>query len=124
MFKIFRKLDDNWDWTFGKGIQNYGDNKISTMQNIKSRLLSVKYDCFFDLTAGIDWFNILSQRGQFAKDVVEINIRLCILQSLYVTEITDLQVIYNQDRSITAQYTVNTIFGEIEDTTVIGGQNA
>lgn len=124
MFKIFRKLDDNWDWTFGKGIQNYGDNKISAMQNIKSRLLSVKYDCFFDLTSGVDWFNILSQRGQFAKDVVEINIRLCILQSLYVTEITDLQITYNQDRSITAQYTVNTIFGEIEDTTVIGGQNA
>lgn len=124
MFLKFRKLDKNWDWSFGKGFQDYGDNKISAMQNIKSRLLSTKYDCYFDLASGIDWFNILSQRGQYAKDVVEINIRLCILQSLYVTEITDLSITYNTDRSISAQYTVNTIFGEISDITLIGGQNA
>lgn len=124
MFYKIRKLDDNWDWTFGKGLQNYGDNKISTMQNIKSRLLSVKYDCYFDLASGIDWFNILAQRGKYARDVVEINIRLCILQSLYVTAITDLSITYNTDRSISAQYTVDTIFGEISDITLIGGQNA
>ena len=109
------------DWCFGNNLQDYGDNYISTRNNIKTRLQSVKYDCFFDLTAGIDWFNILGNRGQYAKDVVEINVRLCILQSLYVTEIIDVKVIPDEDRRLNLQYTINTIFGQIKDEMVIGG---
>lgn len=122
-FIKFRNIDADGDWCFGNGLQDYGDNLISTAQNIKTRLLSFKYDCFFDLTAGIDWFNILARRGRYARDIVEINIRLCILQSLYVTELIDLVVIENEDRSLNVTYTVNTIFGEIYDTTTLGGRN-
>lgn len=109
------------DWCFGNNLQDYGDNLTSTRNNIKTRLLSVMYDCFFDLTSGIDWFNILAQRGQYAKEVIEINVRLCILQSLYVTELLDLKVIENKDRSLNLEYTIDTMFGQISDTTVIGG---
>lgn len=121
MFVKMRNVDANNDWCFGKNLQDYGDDLVSTSNNIKTRLQSVKYDCFFDLTAGIDWFNILGNRGQFAKNVVEINVRLCILQSLYVTEIVNLQVIERNNRSLYLQYTVNTIFGQVTDNTVIGG---
>lgn len=121
MFIKMRNIDADGDWCFGNNLQDYGDNKISTMNNIKTRLQSIKYDCFFDLTAGIDWFNILGNRGRFAKDIVEINVRLCILQSLYVTELVDLKTIYNEDRSLNLEYTINTVFGIITDSTVIGG---
>lgn len=121
MFIKTRNVDDKGDWCFGNNLQDYGDNLTSTKTNIKTRLKSIKYDCFFDLTAGIDWFNILGNRGRFARDVVEINVRLCILQSLYVKEIIDLQVILNDDRSLELKYTINTIFGIITDSIVIGG---
>ena len=108
------------DWCFGNNLQDYGDNLTSTTNNIKTRLQSVMYDCFFDLTAGIDWFNILGNRGQYIRDVIEINVRLCILQSLYVLELVDLKII-EQDRKLKLEYTIKTLFGEITDNTVIGG---
>lgn len=121
MFIKMRNIDSKGDWCFGNNLQDYGDYKISTMNNIKTRLQSIKYDCFFDLTAGIDWFNILGNRGQFIRDVIEINVRLCIIQSLYVTEIVDLAIINNEDRTLNITYTINTIFGIITDSTIIGG---
>lgn len=121
MFIKMRNIDGNGDWCFGNNLQDYGDNLISTQNNIKTRLKSVKYDCFFDLTSGIDWFNILGNRGRYAKETIEINVRLCILQSLYVTEIVDLKTIQHEDRSLNLEYTINTIFGQIIDTTVVGG---
>lgn len=121
MFIKMRNVDANGDWCFGNNLQDYGDNIISTATNIKTRLQSVKYDCFFDLTAGIDWFNILGNRGRFAKDVIEINVRLCILQSLYVKELLDLKVIQDDDRKLKLEYTINTIFGIITDNTEVGG---
>jgi len=120
MFIKMRNVDNKGDWCFGNSLQDYGDNLTSTKNNIKTRLQSVMYDCFFDLTAGIDWFNILGNRGQYAKEVVEINVRLCILQSLYVTELVDLKII-EKDRNLNLEYTINTMFGEITDNTVIGG---
>ena len=121
MFIKMRNIDSKGDWCFGNNLQDYGDNITSTKNNIKTRLQSVKYDCFFDLTAGIDWFNILGNRGQLINYVVEINTRLCILQSLYVSELIDLQIKENEDRSFNLTYTINTIFGQITDSTVIGG---
>lgn len=110
------------DWQFGNNLQDYGDNLVSTSNNIKTKLNSFKWDCFFDLNAGIDWFEILAKRGQYMQDLIEINVRLCILQSLYVTEIIDLKVIPNEDRSLNLEYTINTIFGTITDSTVVGGE--
>lgn len=121
MFIKMRNIDENGDWCFGNNLQDYGDNLTSTKNNIKTRLKSVMYDCFFDLTAGIDWFNILGNRGQYAKEVIEINVRLCILQSLYVTELVDLRIIETKERGLNLTYTINTIFGQITDNTVIGG---
>lgn len=121
MFVKMRNIDKKGDWCFGNNLQDYGDNLVSTTNNIKTRLKSIKYDCFFDLTAGIDWFNILGNRGQYAKDIVEINVRLCILQSLYVKEIISLNIIENEDRSLILEYTVDTIFGTITDSTEVGG---
>lgn len=122
MYTVFRNLDENGDWEFGKGKQSYADTLQSTMLNIKTRLKSFKYDCFFDLSAGIDWFTILSQKGQYCKEVIEINTRLCILQSLYVTEILSIDITSNEiTRSMTITYNINTVFGEINDTVEIGG---
>ena len=97
--------------------------RIKTI-NIKTRLKSFKWDCYFDLEAGIDWFAILATRGQYMQDLVEINVRLCILQSLYVTEITKIDVIYDEvERKLKLDYNIKTIFGEGSDSFEIGGYN-
>lgn len=124
MFIKFRNLDENGDWEFGKGNQSYADDLQSAMLNIKTRLKSFKWDCYFDLNAGIDWFEILATRGQYMKDLIEINVRLCILQSLYVTEITKIDLNYNEvERNLNLSYNIKTIFGEGSDSFYIGGSN-
>ena len=124
MFIKFRNLDDNGDWEFGKGNQSYADELQSTMLNIRTRLKSFKWDCYFDLDAGIAWFEILGKRGQYMKDLIEINVRLCILQSLYVTQITKIDVVYDEvARNLNLNYNINTIFGEGSDSIELGGYN-
>ena len=124
MFIKFRNLDDNGDWEFGKGNQSYADELQSTMLNIKTRLKSFKWDCYFDLDAGIDWFEILAKRGQYVKELIEINVRLCILQSLYVTRINKIDIRYDEvERKLFLDYNINTIFGEGSDSIELGGYN-
>ena len=123
-FIKFRNVDNLGDWDFGKGLQSYGDNLLSTMQNIKTRLQSFKWDCFFDLESGIDWFSLLGQRGNAMQDLVELNIRCCILDSLYVKGIKSLTMLVDEKtRKLTINYTIDTIFSEGSDTVSIGGIN-
>lgn len=63
-----RALDEDHDWTFGRGRNNYLRNKAARMQNIDTRLYSFLGDCFFDLTAGIDWFGLLGAKNAIAID--------------------------------------------------------
>ena len=123
VYTKFRNLDSNKDWCFGNNLQDYADKNTSVMLNIKTRLLSFKYDCFFALEQGIDWISLLGQRGSFIEDTIEINVRAIILQSIYVSEIIDLKTNINRERrTIYLEYTVNTVFGEtMSDSIEIGG---
>lgn len=113
---IFRNLNQNGDWTFGAGFANYVAGNQAIGINIKTRILSWLKDCFFDLNAGIDWANRLGSKNQRA--LLELDLRRIILQSFGVTGI----VIFDTNltnRSFTAHYTVNTIFGKEYTGTVI-----
>lgn len=124
MYTKFRNLDKNGDWEFGKGNQSYADYLNSTLLNIETRLKSFKWDCYFDLEAGIDWFSILATRGQYTKELIEINVRLCILQSLYVTKINSLNIVVDDvERNLKLDYNINTIYGEGSGSLEIGGNN-
>ena len=57
------RLDTDGDWTFGKGKANYSTNSEAIRQNVKTRILSFANDWFLDITANIDWFNILGNRN-------------------------------------------------------------
>ena len=106
---IFRNLDDNGDWTFGAGNANYKTFDAAIGLNIKTRLLSWVGDCFFDLTAGIDWSNRIGVLG--VKDLLELDIRRIILQSEGVVSLVafDVNVV---GRAFSATYTINTIYGQ------------
>lgn len=108
----FRNLTDN-DWNFGKGRNDYLNQKDATKANIKTRVLSWQQDCFFDLGAGVDWVNGLGKKGQ--RDLLEQQIRNVILQTQDVTGINSFTSTL-QNRQLSVQYEVSTTFGTIEDT--------
>lgn len=56
-----RRLQDE-DWTFGNGKADYLTQDNEILQNVKTRIRSFKGDWFLDQEAGIDWFNLLSDK--------------------------------------------------------------
>lgn len=105
---IVRALDVNHDWTFGKGKNNYLQKSDAIAQDIETRLLCFLGDCFFDITAGIDWWNLLNVR---AKAALELNIAAVILNTGGVTALVQLSVNVNEaTRQLSVSYVVNTIY--------------
>lgn len=107
---IVRALDINGDWTFGRSKADYLSEKKAVAQMIRTRLKSFLGDCFFDLEAGIDWFNLLGSK-------LEIELRLGISSTIMntpdVKSLKELTVSRGTNRVLLVQYSVETIYGEI-----------
>lgn len=104
---IFRNLDTNGDWNFGKGKNDYASSQAAIMLNIKTRLLSWVGDCFFDQTAGVDWYNRLGSKNQ--QTLLEADLRRVISQSDGVTALKNFDIIM-EGRTFKATYTVETVY--------------
>lgn len=106
---IFRSLDANGDWNFGRGQSDYLSTNAAIGANIQTRILSWLNDCYFSLNSGVDWLNRLGDAGQ--RDLLELDIRRIIQQSVGVTGITSLDIIII-GRKLTATYNIDTIFSK------------
>jgi hypothetical protein len=104
---IVRGLDTDHDWLFGKGRNDYLVNIKAVGQNINTRLSCFLNDCFFDLNAGIDWFQLCG-----GKDLTSLTLAVSsvILNTAYVTGIIQLNLDLNALRRVTVTYQVNTAF--------------
>ena len=106
---IIRAVNENNDWTFGKGKSDYKNNLLALIQNVKTRLQEWKGDCFFDNEAGIDWKNRLAKRSQVAP--LRDEIRTVILKSDGVVEVINLDLNFNSSsRNLTLNYSLKTIY--------------
>lgn len=114
----FRSLNGQ-DWNYGRGRSDYLRQKDALKENIRTRVLSWRRDCFFDTEAGVDWVNGLGNKGQ--RSNLEAQIRNVILQTPLVTGINSFFSTLD-NRNLSIQYEVATEFGDITDT--IRGQNA
>jgi hypothetical protein len=104
-----RALDANGDWTYGQGQNNYKVNQAAIQQNIQTRCLSFLGDCFFDLGAGIDWFNFLG--GSKDQLALQLAISAVILNTSGVTGINLVLVsLDDTTRQFTVQYQVQTVY--------------
>lgn len=106
----FRNLDADLDWTFGKGVYNYARQQEATKLNIRTRLLSWVNDCFFDMSAGIDWLNRLGDKQQ--RELLEQDIKRVITQSEDVIELVTFSTTL-LGRQFSAEYTVRTIYSKL-----------
>ena len=107
---IFRQLDSNGDWTFGKGRSNYAQNEDAVDVNIRTSLLSWNGDCFFDLKAGIDWTRLLDT-GQQRN--LQVALESLILKSYGVVGVSSAFATFNAvTRGLDVQYNVTTVFSQ------------
>lgn len=104
-----RTVDGNWDWIWGKSLQDYADGSLGVAYTVKMKILSWYKDCFFAMDDGIDWKNILGAKN--TKEQADIEIKE-IIQS--EPEILDLTYFESKviDRIYTATIRFKTIYGE------------
>src|SRR4030042_6208019 len=104
---LIRKNDENNEWIFGRGRNDYIKNEDALKQNLKTRILSWKNDCFFDLQAGVDWNNYLDIGTKFFLDQ---NVKQVILQTPDVIKINSYESVLS-DRNLTITTNIYTIYG-------------
>lgn len=102
-----RGIDANGDWLFGKGANDYLTANAAVQQNIATRLRSFLGDCFCDLGAGVDWFNLLGAKNETA---VTLAVSAVILNTQDVTGLQQLNVALDAARRLTISYRVQTIY--------------
>ncbi len=110
-----RALNQNHDWQFGKGANDYLRDNAAIAQNINTRLNSFLGNCFFDLTAGIDWFNLLGSKDRTA---LNLSISTVILNTTEVTGMLQLSTGLNVARQFTVNYRVQTVYSIVANTFV------
>ncbi len=116
---IVRSLDQDHDWTFGKGKNNYKAGILAQEQNIDTRLNSFLGDCFFATADGVDWFNLLGAKDQLK---VQLAVSAILLNTQNVKSILDISVTLDKDRRMVLSYEVQSNFGTISVTnTQLGG---
>lgn len=104
-----RTVDGNWDWRFGKGLNDYADDALGVAYTVKMKVLSWYKDCFFSMGDGIDWKNILGQKT--TKELADESIKNIINSEPEITELVyfDSSV---KDRKYTCTIRFKTIYGE------------
>ena len=103
-----RNLDTTGDWQYGHGLSSYASDEAAIELNIKTRLASWVGNCFWDLSAGVDWINLLDA-GQ-AKQL-QISLATVISQSYGVVNVTFVQAALDPiTRSFAVQYKADTIY--------------
>jgi hypothetical protein len=108
-----RSLDSNGDWTFGQGLLDYKTGNDAIAQSIKTRLNSFLGDCFFNLGAGIDWFNLIGSKNEIGLNLA---ISTTILNTENVTGILELSTTLDNNRVFTVNYQVQTTYSSLNGT--------
>ena len=105
---IIRALDTAYDFTFGKGRQDYLTDNNAIALNIRTRLFEFLNDCFFNTEAGLDWFRLLGTKA--TQQEIILSCRSVILQSYGVVQINRIDASFNDNRQLTLSFEVDTIF--------------
>lgn len=103
---IIRANDANNDWIYGLGSNAYKVNNDAIAQDIQTKLQEWVGDCFFNLTAGIDWINRFSDGN---SNRLEKEIRSLILKVNNVVNVNNISVDLT-NRNFVAFYDVQTVY--------------
>lgn len=105
---MFRALDSNLDWTFGRGKANYLRDALAVAEHARTRLGMLEGDCFFDATGWIDWLNLLGSREQAA---LLFSVRSILMNTQGVDTVEDLGSVVDANRALSVIYALTTVYG-------------
>ena len=107
----FRGITAANDWTFGQGKNSYFTREKAIAADIKTSLLFFLNDCFFAMSTGIDWWNLLASKGEVAKQNILLQTRQTIIQREGVVRINSVDaVVDSARRRVTLKFNVDTIY--------------
>lgn len=107
---IIRALDSDGDWTYGKGRGSYLIEVEAIAQEVKTKILEWKGDCYFNITAGVDWINRI---GQKSLAYLESDIRNVIIKSRGVTKVENIDIDFDSTtRNVSIRYSIQTVFSK------------
>lgn len=111
---IYRRLDNNGDYSFGRGKQDFISGTAAVAQAIKTKFLLLSAEWWEDQADGTPLFqNILGVSGTPDNlEAVDILARDRIINTENVTEIVNFSSTYEK-RKYAFECTVNTIFGAV-----------
>jgi hypothetical protein len=68
---IIRKIINGNDWSFGKGLSDYAVAEQAIEENMKTKILEWVGDCFWNLSAGVNWLARLDvgQQANLLEDI-------------------------------------------------------
>jgi hypothetical protein len=114
MNMIFRAISAANDWQFGQGVGSYFKKQDAVSANLKTRLLFFLNDCFYAMSTGIDWWNLLGSKNPSAQAQILLATRQTIIESEGVVRINSVDVSVNPvTRKATLNYDILTIYGNV-----------
>ena len=108
-FRAIDPLTD--DWAFGNGVQSYLTGEAAIEADIKTALQVFLGECFFALSAGVDWLNLIGGKNPAAQAGVILQCRAVILGINGVVSVNSVSPSLN-GRALTVAYSVNTAFSQ------------
>lgn len=121
----FRGLDGDGDFMMGQGLGSYAFDEAAVGLDIATRVRAIQGNCFWALTDGVDYRNLLEKNRR--KELI-IAISNAILQANGVVKINSMSANFDPaTRSISISYDVQTIFSRSFKATldnVTGAPNA
>lgn len=105
----YRAMDQNGDYTFGRGASNFLVNSPDTVrQSVQTRLALIQGEWFLDKTEGTMWNRVVGKGNTKTHDLV---IQTRILQTKGVSGITEYQSqVDMENRKLSVAALVMTIY--------------
>ena len=105
---MIRNIDENNDWLFGHGKQDYAIEEKEIEIDILTSIKCWKNNCFFDLGYGIDWYNILGSRN--TQEQLKSQLSKLLNNINGVVRINNIDYTLNEQRKINININLDTIY--------------
>lgn len=110
--RAIRKDEEGFsEWIFGHSFADYKNGLAQIIQDVYTALYEWKYDCFFALDNGIDWYTRLGYKNQ--KELLDEDIQKTIEKRQGVLNVFDFQSIL-EERHYSCTCKIFTEFSESE----------
>lgn len=110
---LTRRLDSNYDMSFGRGPNDFARDAQATAQKVKSRLLLLAGEWFLDISAGVPYLQQIMTKPADLPNA-EALIKACILGTEGVLEILTFSTSFDPaTRKLSMSASVRTTYDDI-----------